>query len=697
MTYQNLKMIKKFFIFNCHFAFCILIFAFIQILVVFLISKDVFANEANNKFGIHLAQPHLEDLKKVAELVNSNGGDWGYVTLVIQENDRNSQKWQEIFDLLRKYHLIPIIRLATTPLGENWKRPNPSDAYSWASFLDSLNWVVKNRYVVLFNEPNHATEWGGAVDPKDYAKVAFAFAKTLKEKNPNFFVMLSGFDASAPHLPPKFYDEEIFLKEMLTATRELTHNDNSQKNSNQKKRRSNLDIGSDIPKVNRFHIFSSNLKLKTKKNILKIKSYVNNKKLFAPFNGEKLGVIIAAAKKPADKLIQRAEVIRKSAFFDFLESLFIKNILAQEKKDSLFDYIDGWASHSYPNPAFSGSPYDFGRGTVRTYQWELNLLRQLGVEKDLPVFITETGWERKKLSEEQVAQNFKIAFEQIWLPDEKVMAVTPFVLDYQMEPFLGFSWKSPSAKASEGQEFYQQYYVVQSLNKVKGEPEQIEKGEISFDLPKELVNKSTYQFKIKLKNQGQGYWDERNYLLLVNNVKKTEFLIGNLGEISPNEEKEVNFYLKTKDEGEEKIKFILQKNGKNILESKEWYFNILPLPSLKIKTGLFPKLNDSGFDFELQIFDEKENLVFQKKNLLVKVGEGEVANIENIVFGKRYRLVFLKPYYLPRQSYLVFKKGKNKVSFKPMLPLDFDLDGKFSLKDILELIKKPKLLKLLFP
>jgi len=578
MTYQNLKMIKKFFIFNCHFAFCILIFAFIQILVVFLISKDVFANEANNKFGIHLAQPHLEDLKKVAELVNSNGGDWGYVTLVIQENDRNSQKWQEIFDLLRKYHLIPIIRLATTPLGDNWKQPNPSDAYSWASFLDSLNWVVKNRYVVLFNEPNHATEWGGAVDPKNYADVAFAFAKTLKERNSNFFVMLAGFDASAPHLPPKFYDEKLFLKDLI------------------------------------------------------------------------------------------------------------------DHQPEIFKFIDGWASHSYPNPAFSGSPYDFGRGTVRTYQWELNLLRQLGVEKELPVFITETGWERKKLSEEQVAQNFKIAFEQIWLTDEKVKAVTPFVFDYKMEPFLGFSWKR---EGDDG--FYQQYYFVQSIPKTKGEPEQEEKGEIIFDLPKELVNKSTYQFKIRLKNQGQGYWDERNYGLLVNNVKRTEFLIDNLFEISPNEEKEVNFYLKTKDEGQEKIKFILQKNGKNILESKDWYFNILALPSLKIKTGLFPKLNDSGFDFELQIFDEKENLVFQKKNLLVKVGEGEVASIENIVFGKRYRLVLLKPYYLPRQSYLVFKKGKNKVSFKPMLPLDFDLNGKFSLKDILELIKKPKLLKLLFP
>jgi hypothetical protein len=672
------------------------IFKFLSVFFIFyflFFNSSVLAQTPNNKFGIHLAQPHLEDLKKAAELVNSNGGDWGYVTLVIQENDRNSQKWQEIFDLLRKYHLIPIIRLATTPLGENWKRPNPSDAYSWADFLDSLNWVVKNRYVVLFNEPNHATEWGGAVDPKDYAKVAFSFAKTLKEKNPNFFVMLAGFDASAPHLPPKFYDEEIFLKEMLTTARELVHNDYPKKDSNKSQRKSNNHIGINLPKIRIVHkFFNSNLYAKIKKNIPKRRSAVNMIRLFTSLRLEKFGTIKTAANQAAERLIESSDKTRKSAFFDFLESFFIKNILAQEKKGSLFDYIDGWASHSYPNPAFSGSPYDFGRGTVRSYQWELNLLLKLGVEKDLPVFITETGWERKKLSEEQVAQNFKIAFEKVWLPDEKVKAVTPFVFDYKIEPFLGFSWKR---EGDDG--FYKQYYFVQSIPKTKGEPQQEEKGEISFDLPKELVNKSTYQFKIRLKNQGQGYWDERNYLLLVNNVKKTEFLIGNLGEISPNEEKEVNFYLKTKDEGQEKIKFILQKNGKNILESKDWYFNILPLPSLKIKTGLFPKLNDSGFDFELQIFDEKENLVFQKKNLLVKVGEGEVTNIENIVFGKRYRLVLLKPYYLPRQNYLVFKKGKNKVSFKPMLPLDFDLDGKFSLKDILELIKKPKLLKLLFP
>src|SRR3989339_2053487 len=91
----------------------------------------------NNKFGIHLAQPQDEDLDRASELVNSTGGEWGYITLVIQEDDRKLDKWQAIFDTLRQRRLIPIIRLATAPDGGNWKRPEIDDAGKWADFLNS--------------------------------------------------------------------------------------------------------------------------------------------------------------------------------------------------------------------------------------------------------------------------------------------------------------------------------------------------------------------------------------------------------------------------------------------------------------------------------------------------------------------------------------------------------------------------------
>src|SRR3990170_4022812 len=202
---------------NIKYQISAILIIFILMLGVLLFPiKSAIADEVkNNKFGIHLAQPHLEDLEKAKDLVNSNGGDWGYVTLVIPENDRDKNKWQEVFDKMRELHLIPIIRLATVPQGDKWRRPTADDADSWVEFLNSLHWVVKDRYVILFNEPNHGNEWGGLVDPENYVKVALEFSKKLKEKNPDFFIMLAGLDASAPSSYPNFEDEGIFLKSVF--------------------------------------------------------------------------------------------------------------------------------------------------------------------------------------------------------------------------------------------------------------------------------------------------------------------------------------------------------------------------------------------------------------------------------------------------------------------------------------------------
>ena len=536
------------------------------ILVFILINvSNIYANP-NNKYGIHLAQPHLEDLDSAAKLVNSTGGDWGYITLIIQENDRNREKWQGIFDQLRELHLIPIIRLATQSEGENWRRPEEKDADDWVKFLDSLNWVVKNRYIVLFNEPNHGLEWGGEVDEKSYAEVAFTFAKALKEKDQDFFVMLAGFDASAPSWPSGMEDEEIFLRKI--------------------------------------------------------------------FN------------------------------FSFL----------------IFNYIDGWVSHSYPNPNFSGSPWASGRGTVRTYDWELALLGRLGVNKELPVFITETGWKRG--SEEGVAENFRSVYENVWQPDDRVMVVTPFVFDYQSDPFLEFSWKKYQSS-----DFYQQYYTVQSLLKTKGEPEQIEKGSISFDLPKELVAQSKYNFRVSLKNQGQAVWDKNeSYELGVMSYegnKLTNFLISDIKDIKPFEEKTIDFSLKTNEEKEkEEIKFFLVKDNKTILESKPWQFKILPLPDLNVEVNFWPIRRAKGDNFEVQLFDVDERLVFKKTGVKVDKGLGMIKNIQNIAIDELYRVVILKPGYLPRQTYIVFKTKGNLAKFKSMLPFDLNSDGKFDFRDV---------------
>src|SRR3989338_6631395 len=79
----------------------------------------------NNKYGIHIIDEN--DLENAATLVNSSKGSWGYVTMVIREDDRDLHKWQSIFDRMKVFKLIPIIRLATKLSGSMWVVPKDSE------------------------------------------------------------------------------------------------------------------------------------------------------------------------------------------------------------------------------------------------------------------------------------------------------------------------------------------------------------------------------------------------------------------------------------------------------------------------------------------------------------------------------------------------------------------------------------------
>ena len=154
----------------------------------------------NNRFGIHILEP--EDLAPAAGLVNTHG-DWGYVTLVIRFNDLNRAKWQAQFDEMRRRHLIPLVRLATAAENSYWVKPKSEDVDQWVEFLNSLNWVVQNRYVILFNEPNHAKEWGNEIKPHEYAAIVRQFREKLKAVSDDFFILPAGLDTAAPSIGGK--------------------------------------------------------------------------------------------------------------------------------------------------------------------------------------------------------------------------------------------------------------------------------------------------------------------------------------------------------------------------------------------------------------------------------------------------------------------------------------------------------------
>jgi hypothetical protein len=172
-------------------------------------------NTPNNKFGIHILFP--AEVSDAAPLVNSGGGDWGYVTIPIQGSDRNLDKWQSFMDDCARRHLIPIIRLATTGdyfVQGSWSQPSDFDVLDFANFLNSLNWPTKNRYVVIFNEPNRGDEWGGTPDPTTYAQILDFASHIFKQTNPNFFVISAGLDNGASNVPGQSIDELTFMQEM---------------------------------------------------------------------------------------------------------------------------------------------------------------------------------------------------------------------------------------------------------------------------------------------------------------------------------------------------------------------------------------------------------------------------------------------------------------------------------------------------
>jgi uncharacterized membrane protein (UPF0127 family) len=151
----------------------------------------------NNKAGVHLLSP--SEIDRAAKLVNSNGGDWGYVTVPIQPTDRNKDTWNVFMDKARELHLIPIIRITTIPQGGTWEQGNDTDLVDFSNFLNELHWPIENRYIILFNEVNRDTEWGGKVDPEKYALIVKNAYTIFKERSPDFFLLGPSLDSALPN------------------------------------------------------------------------------------------------------------------------------------------------------------------------------------------------------------------------------------------------------------------------------------------------------------------------------------------------------------------------------------------------------------------------------------------------------------------------------------------------------------------
>lgn len=514
----------------------------------------------NNKFGIHIISATPDESSPAAELVNTNG-DWGYITFLIESKDRNHDKWQTFFNDLRRRHLIPIVRLATKALNAHWERPYAGEEEAWADFLDNLNWPTKNRYIVIYNEPNHGKEWGQFTDPASYAKVLDKTIDALKKKSADFFVMNAGFDASAPHQPPNYFDEVSFLLEMEKA----------------------------VP--------------------------------------------------------------------------------------GIFAKLDGWVSHSYPNPEFVGSPNGVGRGTIRTWFWELQQLRNLGVTKNLPVFITETGWKHAEginynpnfPSANTAAGYYKNAFENVWFA-QRIVAITPFLLNYQELPFDHFSFKKVNSDS-----FYAPFQTIKDLPKTKGQPiwenlAKLTKGEVYSS----IVAGETYTIYLTFENVGQSIWNGSTDLVKLVAIEGGKELgidtveVAKDVKIEPGQKYTFTIKLKAPKSGSFKVSLNLFEGQKPFDSEPIQFITQVKEPViLKILTRLKWKDSAAG---EYILRTSGAIGESSQKVIISEAGVSEELETRYLLPDYTFKFSLEKPHYKPKIIQQTLKSGENILDFGELQP-----------------------------
>ena len=170
----------------------------------------------NNKVGINVIR-HFETryLKAASQIVNSSGGDWGYVgVLLLTEDRQDPARVQRLLDDANQFHLIPIIRLGTRMEGNMWVKPGPMEPAEWKRFFGQLQWHFPAVYLEVGNEVNLGFEWGGDVNPKEYARYLESFINTFADQKSRFKILNAAMDLSNATKPGVMMDDFEYLAAM---------------------------------------------------------------------------------------------------------------------------------------------------------------------------------------------------------------------------------------------------------------------------------------------------------------------------------------------------------------------------------------------------------------------------------------------------------------------------------------------------
>jgi hypothetical protein len=298
--------------------------------------------QINNKAGVHILNAgEIDDAFKLLKINPET--EKAFVTIPLSLNDiKRESDWKLFFEKAKQYKIIPIIRLVSEFDGKYWTIPTQKNITDQISFLSKFDWPQDERYLIVFNEPNHRSEFGGQLDPAEYTRILRFTADWAHTENLNYKILPAAMDLAAPNGP-------------------LT-----------------------------------------------------------------------------------------------MEAFTYLNLMLKED-ENIFEKIDYWNSHSYPNPGFIASPYRTGKNSLRGFQHELDFLKKI-TNREFKVFITETGWLSNVLTDRWLDYYYKYTAEQIW-SDERILAVTPFILRGDPGPFSGFAFIDRHGQPTKQYYSYQKTFI----------------------------------------------------------------------------------------------------------------------------------------------------------------------------------------------------------------------------------------------
>lgn len=336
------------------------------------------------------------------------------------------------------------------------------------------------------------------------------------------------------------------------------------------------------------------------------------------------------------------------------------------------ELIDFQAVHEYPDADMTGA--------LRSHwQSERNLMRSLGVTKELPVFITEISWRRHRgLTDFGAAQRLASALSRL-NSEDSVWAITPFVYKFCGHPFDQFSFVT-----CDGNQPYEVFNALADFPKVEGEPEHIHLGRSQTALAQEVIENTDYIFELELTNQGTDIWQgiggDYKVELFGPDVQSS---FSSFHKIRPDKNMHTLFRFNPGDlSGCPKFQTALTKNGRVLLQLFEWQPCVVPPPTMALNISTFPGNEFNGIG-EVQIFDEHESLVFRQQAEVVD-GLADIGPVEGVHFEDEYRIVWLSAGNLPVQiTEARFHKGNNVLSTPMLLPLDANEDGELTLGDVM--------------